>query len=153
MLVGLIIMVGSSFNRLLHDRLRAGKNWDPMRDVVLAACVAVLFFSMQGPELVDRWFWMPFLLALTFRDYTPPPAPEHDAVALPVKVPAASQAHVGNGQPRRVRGTVGRHAAADPAPIETDAPAARVPAAADPETAAQVAEGRGRHVAPSRRQP
>jgi O-antigen ligase len=153
MLVGLIIMVGSSFNRLLHGRLRAGKNWDPMRDVVLAACVAVLFFSMQGPELVDRWFWMPFLLALTFRDYTPPPAPEHDAVALPVKVPAASQAHVGNGQPRRVRGTVGRHAAADPAPIETDAPAARVPAAADPETAAQVAEGRGRHVAPSQRQP
>jgi O-antigen ligase len=129
MLVGLIIMVGSSFNRLLHGRLRAGKNWDPMRDVVLAACVGVLFFAMQGPELVDRWFWMPFLLALTFRDYVPPQPPARDAIARPVATPERPVV-AGNGQPRRVRGTVGRHAAPEPAELE--------PAVA-----------RGRHVAPS----
>jgi hypothetical protein len=153
MLVGLIIMVGSSFSRLVHGRLRAGKNWDPMRDVVLATCVAVLFFSMQGPELVDRWFWMPFLLALTFRDLRPPAAPAHDAVVLPVKVPASST-HVGNGQSRRFSGTVGRHAASDPAPIETDAPAARGAAGPNPERVAQhAADGRGRHAAPSQGTP
>jgi O-antigen ligase len=117
MLVGLIIMVGSSFNRLLHGRLRAGKNWDPMRDVVLAACIGVLFFAMQGPELVDRWFWMPFLLALTFRDYVPPQAPARDAIARPVAAPKTPVV-AGNGQRRRVRGTVGRHAAPEPAELE-----------------------------------
>ena len=29
--------------------------------------MTVLFFSFQSPELVDRWLWLPFLLALCFR--------------------------------------------------------------------------------------
>ena len=149
MLVGLIIMVGSSFNRLLYGRLRAGRNWDPMRDVVLAACVGALFFAMQGPELVDRWFWMPFLLALTFRDYAPPPAPAHDAIGLPAELPEAP-ASVANGQARRVRGTVGRHAAVDPAPLEPDAPAAH--AGSDASALATTAH-RGRHAAPPQGSP
>ena len=136
MLFGLFIMVGSSFHRLLHGRLRAGKNWDPMRDVVLAACVAVFFFAMQGPELVDRWFWMPFLLALTFRDYTPPPAPAHDAVAEPLTAPE-TPAVAGSAPPRRVRGKVGRHAAAAAA------------AAADDPAELEAAEAGGRHAAPA----
>ncbi len=131
MLVGLVIMVGSSLSRLLHGRLRAGKDWDPMRDVVLAACIAVLFFAMQGPELVDRWFWIPFLLALTFRDFAPPPAPSADAIALLVTAPETSV----NGQPRRVRGTVGRAAMSETATIE-----------------ASDRRG-GRHAAPSRGSP
>jgi len=145
MLVGLIIMVGSALNRLLHGRLRSGKNWDPMRDVVLAACIAVLFFAMQGPELVDRWFWISFLLALTFRDYAPPAAPAHDAIALPVELPEPP-ALVGNGQPRRVRGTVGRHAAPDPEPLESDTPAAHAPS--EP-AALDGPKGGGRHAAPT----
>jgi O-antigen ligase len=145
MLVGLIIMVGSAFSRLLHGRLRAGKNWDPMRDVVLAACIAVLFFAMQGPELVDRWFWISFLLALTFRDYAPPAAPAHDAIALPVELPEPP-ALVGNGQPRRVRGTVGRHAAPDPEPLESDTPAAHAPS--EP-AALDGPKSGGRHAAPT----
>ena len=134
MLVGLIIMLGSSFNRLLNGRLRAGKNWDPMRDVVLAACIAVLFFSMQGPELVDRWFWMPFLLAFTFRDYVPPPAPGRDQLAHPVTTPQTPAVTAPNGQPRRVRGTVGRHAAPEPADLETAEARGRHAATAGPET-------------------
>jgi O-antigen ligase len=145
MLVGLIIMVGSALNRLLHGRLRSGKNWDPMRDVVLAACIAVLFFAMQGPELVDRWFWISFLLALTFRDYAPPAAPAHDAIALPVELPEPP-ALVSNGQPRRVRGTVGRHAASEPEPLESDTPAAHAPS--EP-AALDGPKSGGRHAAPT----
>ena len=64
------LMMGSCFNRLLHGRLRQGrrKGGDrALRDTVLAGCVTVLFFSLQSPELVDRWLWLPFLLALCFR--------------------------------------------------------------------------------------
>jgi hypothetical protein len=70
------LMMGSSCNRLLRGRLREGtiaangrgKVGDrAVRDTVLAGCVTVLFFSMQSPEIVDRWLWLPFLLALCFR--------------------------------------------------------------------------------------
>ena len=65
-------MMGSSFNRLLHGRRRRGKGGDrAMRDTVLAGCVTVLFFSIQSPEIVDRWLWLPFMLALCFRDPGP----------------------------------------------------------------------------------
>jgi hypothetical protein len=67
-------MMGSSFNRLLHSRLRRGRGRGtdvPLRDTVLAGCVTVLFFSMQSPELVDRWLWIPFLFALCFRSAAP----------------------------------------------------------------------------------
>jgi O-antigen ligase len=112
MLVALVLMTGTAFRQLLSGRLRAGKNWDPMRDIVLAACVADLFFSMQSPELVDRWFWIPFLLAMTFRATAAPPTPSVDAIELPVTAPEAPVV-AANGQPRprRVSGTVGRHAA------------------------------------------
>jgi hypothetical protein len=100
---------------------------------------------MQGPELVDRWFWISFLLALTFRDYAPPAAPAHDAIALPVELPEPP-ALVGNGQPRRVRGTVGRHAAPDPEPLESDTPAAHAPS--EP-AALDGPKGGGRHAAPT----
>lgn len=63
------LMMGSSFNRLLKGRRGRGTTRDrAIRDTVLAGCVVVLFFSMQSPEIVDRWLWLPFLLALCFRD-------------------------------------------------------------------------------------
>ncbi len=71
MVFGGAIMMGSSFNRLLRGRRSRGPDWDPMKDTVLAACVGVLVFSMGGPELIDRWLWLPFLLAFCFRDPIP----------------------------------------------------------------------------------
>ncbi len=67
------LMMGSSFNRLLHGRCAgAAKGADrALRDTVLAGCVTVLFFSFQSPEIVDRWLWLPFMLALCFRDAGP----------------------------------------------------------------------------------
>ena len=65
MVAGAAIMMGSSFSRLLTGRRTSQR--DPMRDIILAGCVTVLFFSMQSPEIVDRWLWLPFMLALCFR--------------------------------------------------------------------------------------
>ncbi len=56
---------------------------------MLAAMVADLLFSMAGPELVDRWFWMPFMLALCFRDRAQPDAPSEQLVELPLTAPEA----------------------------------------------------------------
>jgi O-antigen ligase len=116
LLVGMFIMMGSSVSRVLSGR-RRGRWHDPMKDIILAAMVADFVFAMQSPELVDRWLWFPFLLALTFRNQPAPEAPAHDHVErtepLSPAAPAAPEV-VGNGRPRRVSGTVGRHAAPSP---------------------------------------
>lgn len=111
LLVALLIMMGSSFNRLLSGRRMRGKNRDPLRAVVFAACVGSLFFSLQGPEMVDRWMWLPFLLALCFRDPAPPRNAVATSIEVPRRAPETPAVIAGNGGPRRVRGTVGRHAA------------------------------------------
>ncbi|HEX4434819.1 MAG TPA: O-antigen ligase family protein [Acidimicrobiales bacterium] len=62
------LMMGSSLNRLVHGRRRGRLDADrALRDTVLAGCITVLFFSFQSPEIVDRWLWLPFMLALCFR--------------------------------------------------------------------------------------
>jgi O-antigen ligase len=114
MVLALGLMMGSSFNRLLSGRRLRGEHRQPMRAVVFAACVGALFFSMQGPEMVDRWMWLPFILALCFRDPAPPLLPAVEAVELPVSAPETPAVTAGNGGPRRVRGRVGRHAAPTP---------------------------------------
>jgi hypothetical protein len=94
MLAGAAIMMTSSVHRLLSGRRKSQP--EPMRDVILAGCVTVLFFSLQSPEIVDRWLWLPFMLALCFR-----PRPKvadmskAESVALPL----------GNTEP--LRGGVG----------------------------------------------
>ena len=114
------LMMGSSFNRLLNGRRRRAKGMDrSTRDTVLAGCVTVLFFSMQSPEIVDRWLWLPFILALCFRDAGPTgrsgiqePIPVSEPEPVPASMAAsASPASLhGTAQPlpviRRVRGTV-----------------------------------------------
>ena len=35
--------------------------------ILLAGTVSVLVFAMQAPELVDRWLWLPFVLAMSLR--------------------------------------------------------------------------------------
>lgn len=93
MVVALALMMGSSFNRLLHGRRRRTRSRErAVRDTVLAGCVVVLFFSMQSPELVDRWLWLPFMLALCFRDPASEPVyASPDAVAVTETEPAADR--------------------------------------------------------------
>jgi hypothetical protein len=135
MLVAFCIMMGSAIMRTLHGRRRLGKNRDPMKDIILAGCIVTLFFSMQSPELVDRWLWLPFLLAFCVRD--PAPAASADATLLeqPALAPAGANGTNGRGNgrvPRRVRGSVerGRHVATEV-------------------TAAEPSSGPGRHAADS----
>lgn len=66
LVVGGLLMFGSAMHRLVSYR-------EPLRDIVLAGCILVLVDAMQGPELVDRWLWLPFLLALCFRPITKAP--------------------------------------------------------------------------------
>jgi O-antigen ligase len=122
MLAAGALMMGSCFNRLLHGRLRQGRRKGAdraLRDTVLAGCVTVLFFSFQSPELVDRWLWLPFLLALCFR--TAGPGDDRGPrLAVPVTEPQPVRASVAEPAPplspdqaaepvpvlRRVSGTV-----------------------------------------------
>ena len=110
LVVALAIMMGSSFNRLLNGRRRRPKGPDrSMRDTVLAGSVTVLFFAMQSPELVDRWLWLPFMLALCFRDVASS-GPAHTAITLPdlVAKPATPRRPAAHSRrPRRVSGRVG----------------------------------------------
>jgi hypothetical protein len=60
MVAGIALMMASGLRRVWVRR-------DPLRATVLAGCLTVLFFALQSPEIVDRWEWLPFLLALCFR--------------------------------------------------------------------------------------
>lgn len=108
MLVGALIMMGSSISRLVSGGRLRGQNRDPLRATVLAACVTTAFFSLQAPSFIDRWLWFPFILALCFRD------PQRSVPQVRV----ASDIAIANGRPRRVTGRVGRGdgRAADPVP-------------------------------------
>lgn len=115
------LMMGSSLNRLLKGRLRQGRGGDrALRDTVLAGCVTVLFFSFQSPEIVDRWLWLPFMLALCFRAdrgrREEPARPEPAPMSEPMPMPSPAAAHepppheIAEPLPvlRRVSGTVRR---------------------------------------------
>jgi hypothetical protein len=108
MLVAVMIMMGSSFNRLLSGRRKRGRANTGTRDIVLVGMITVLFFSLQGPELVDRWLWFPFMLALCFRD---PPAPAPTAATTAQVALDVPEVVTAAASPRRVSGRVGRHAA------------------------------------------
>jgi O-antigen ligase len=62
MLVGFVVNFATAFRRVT----RRGKK-DPTKDMLFAGMIVVLFFSMQSPEMFDRWLWVPFILALTLR--------------------------------------------------------------------------------------
>jgi hypothetical protein len=76
----------------------------------------VLFFSMQSPEVVDRWLWLPFILALCFRDRgaATPPEPDDDVARREPAPPVAASLPVPAPAPRRVSGTVPARLAAAP---------------------------------------
>jgi O-Antigen ligase len=106
------LMMGSSFNRLLTGRRRRARGVDrSMRDTVLAGCVTVLFFSLQSPEIVDRWLWLPFILAFCFRDAggtSLPRRQEPIPVAEPEPTPAAADTAAPPPSP---------HESAEPLPV------------------------------------
>lgn len=81
MLFGVAIAMATAFRRVL----RRGRR-DPTRDMILTGIVVVLFFSLQSPELFDRWLWLPFMLALTYRRDARPEAATapHSRARLPV---------------------------------------------------------------------
>jgi O-Antigen ligase len=91
MLAGAAIMMASSVHRLLAGR--RGSQPDPMRDVILAGCATVLFFSLQSPEIVDRWLWLPFMLALCFRSRPKAVVSSEDAGVMPLGTPAPDSLH------------------------------------------------------------
>jgi hypothetical protein len=108
MVAAAALMIGSSLNRLLSGRRRRPKNRDrAVRDTVLAGCVVVLFFSMQSPESVDRWLWLPFMLALCFRDGSVASPPGVPAAEAEVEEAAPDRPRFDPVMPRRVVGTVG----------------------------------------------
>lgn len=74
-LVGFALMMGSALRRTL----RVGRS--PTNDMLLGAAVTVLLFSLQSPELFDRWLWLPFVLAMALR--------HRDASLRPADRPAA----------------------------------------------------------------
>lgn len=119
MVVALALMMGSSFNRLLHGRLHRPKSADrAVRDTVLAGCVVVLFFAFQSPEIVDRWLWLPFMLGLCFRDAVVP-VPTDGTSALPDRVatsPGPMTPAIGPTGTAPAPASRGRRAAAKPAP-------------------------------------
>lgn len=61
LLVGAVIAMGAATRRMI------GVYRDPTSDILLAGAAVVLVFAMQAPELVDRWLWLPFVLAMTLR--------------------------------------------------------------------------------------
>jgi hypothetical protein len=60
-LLGGLIAIASALRRLVGIRPR-----DPTTDLVLAGAITVFLFSMQAPVMFDRYFWLPFVLAMTF---------------------------------------------------------------------------------------
>jgi hypothetical protein len=85
---GLLFLVGGLMAMFFALRRLVGRRRGPLQDVVLAGCVTVLIGGMAGPALVDRWLWMPFVLALCFRlgaqaeEPDPGSVPEEEPVAL-----------------------------------------------------------------------
>lgn len=60
-LLGVIIVMGSAFRHALRAKR------DLTTDALMCGAICVLVFSMQSPELFDRWLWVPFVLIMTMR--------------------------------------------------------------------------------------
>ncbi len=105
MLAGVALMMASGLRRVFVRK-------EPLRGTVLAGCLTVLFFALQGPELVDRWLWLPFMLALCFRARLAEDAGARES---------AGAATADGLPPRAVTGSVGRHAALEPVTSGTTA--------------------------------
>jgi hypothetical protein len=85
-LAGAVIVTGSAFRRL------ARVPRSPTSDALLCGAITVLIYSLAGPELFDRWLWLPFVLAMTLRGAGGLPSEQTDADTLEVETTAAEVA-------------------------------------------------------------
>jgi hypothetical protein len=60
-LIGAIVAMGAGFRRMI------GRYRTPTGDMLLAGAVVVLVFSVGSTEMLNRWLWLPFVLALAIR--------------------------------------------------------------------------------------
>lgn len=64
---GILWLVGGALAIVaaLRRVVGVGGGRDPVRDILAVSVGLVLVYAMQAPELVDRWFWLPMVLAMT----------------------------------------------------------------------------------------
>ncbi|HEX3841967.1 MAG TPA: O-antigen ligase family protein [Acidimicrobiales bacterium] len=60
-LIGSLIAVGAAFRRVSGPGRR-----DPTRDIIFAGAIASLVYSMTAPVIFQTYFWLPFVLAMTY---------------------------------------------------------------------------------------
>ena len=60
-LLGTLLAVGAAFRRVTG----AGRR-DPTRDIIFAGGIASLAYSMTAPVIFQTYFWLPFVLAMTY---------------------------------------------------------------------------------------
>jgi hypothetical protein len=94
MVAAVALMMASALRRVWGRK-------DALRATVLAGCVTVLFFALQSPEIVDRWEWLPFLLALCFRPV------RRSLTGAPGTTRLLEQAEVGGVVPRYAKHAAG----------------------------------------------
>ena len=59
-LAGDVVCICAAFSRM-----RSNGTMDATKNVLFAGGVAVILFAMQAPVMFDRYFWFPFVLAMT----------------------------------------------------------------------------------------
>ena len=60
-LLGCLVAIISAFRRVSGVRRR-----DPTRDIIFSGAIASLIYSMTAPVIFQTWFWLPFVLAMTY---------------------------------------------------------------------------------------
>jgi O-antigen ligase len=60
-LLGSLIAVGAAFRRVSGPGRR-----DPTRDIIFAGAIASLVYAQTAPVIFQTYFWLPFVLAMTY---------------------------------------------------------------------------------------
>ncbi len=96
MVVGFAINMTTAFRRVTRTGAK-----DPTKDMIFSGIVVVLFFSLQSPEMFDRWLWLPFILAMTFRRGDPPATAGSGAAATGAAALGDAMRPLGVSPPQR----------------------------------------------------
>ena len=75
--LGSLMAIVAAFRRVSGARRR-----DPTRDVIFSGAIASLVYAMTAPVIFQTWFWLPFVLAMTY-SLTPTPAPTGTGIEPP----------------------------------------------------------------------
>lgn len=60
-LLGCLVIIISAFRRVSGVGRR-----DPTRDIIFSGAIASLVYAMTAPVIFQTWFWLPFVLAMTY---------------------------------------------------------------------------------------